>query len=45
MTDDVGKLLDLYSLTLLQDSFFIFQQAQGLSDYTSSGSECSAFFP
>jgi len=27
MTDDVGKLLDLFSLILLQDSFFIFQQA------------------
>ena len=29
MSDDVGKLLDFFSLTLLQDSFFIFQQARG----------------
>ena len=27
MSDDVGKLLDFFSLTLLQDSFFIFQRA------------------
>ena len=26
MSDDVDKLLDLFSLILLQDSFFIFQQ-------------------
>ena len=34
MSDDVGKLSDFFSLTLLQDSFFIFQQARGLSGYT-----------
>ena len=44
MSNDVGKLSDFFSLTLLQDSFFIFQQAQGLSGYTSSGGECSAYF-
>ena len=44
MSDDVGKLLDFFSLTLLQDSFFIFQQAWGLSGYTSPGGECSAYF-
>ena len=42
MSDDVGKLLDFFSLTLLQDSFFIFQQARGLSGYTSPSCECSA---
>ena len=45
MSDDVDKLSDFFSLTLLQDSFFIFQQAQGLSAYTSPSGECSAFFP
>ena len=44
MSDDVGKLPDFFSLTLLQDSFFIFQQAWGLSGYTSSGGECCALF-
>ena len=44
MSDDVDKLSDLFSLTLLQDSFFIFQQARGLSGYTSPGGECSALF-
>ena len=42
MSDDVGKLSDFFSLTLLQDSFFIFQQARGLSGYTSPSGECSA---
>ena len=40
MSDDVGKLSDFFSLTLLQDSFFIFQQVWGLSGYTSPGGEC-----
>ena len=44
MLDDVGKLLDFFSLTLLQHSFFIFQQARRLSGYTSPDSECSANF-
>ena len=44
MLDDIGELLDFFSLTLLQDSFFIFQQAQGLSGYTSPSGECSAYF-
>ena len=44
MLDDIGKLLDFFSLTLLQDPFFIFQQAWGLSGYTSPGDECSAYF-
>ena len=44
MSDDAGKLLDFFFLTLLQDSFFIFQQARGLSGYTSPGGECSAYF-
>ena len=35
MSDDVGKLSGFFSLTLLQDLFFIFQQAQRLSGYTS----------
>ena len=43
MSDDAGKLLDFF-LTLLQDSFFIFQQARGLSGYTSPSGECSAYF-
>ena len=30
MSDGVDKLSDFFSLTLLQDSFFIFQQARGL---------------
>ena len=33
MSDDDGKLSDFFSLTLLQDSFFIFQQARGLRDF------------
>ena len=41
MTDDAGKLLGLFSLTLLQDSFFIFQQARGLSGHTSPCGECA----
>jgi len=44
ISDDAGKLSDFFSLTLLQDSFFIFQQVRGLSDYTSPGGECSAYF-
>ena len=44
MLDGVDKLLDLFSLTLLQDSFVIFQQARGLSGYTSPSGECSALF-
>ena len=40
MSDDVGKLLD-FSLTLLQDLFFIFQQARGLSGHTSPCGECA----
>ena len=44
MIDDVGKLLDLFSLTHYKIYFFIFQQAQGLSGYTSPDGECSAFF-
>ena len=44
MSDDVSKLSDFFSLTLLQDSFFIFQQARGLSGYTSPDGECSVFF-
>ena len=43
MTDDIKKLLDLFSLTLLQDSFFIFQQAWELSVYTLPISECTVF--
>jgi hypothetical protein len=35
-------ILDLLSFTPLQDSFFIFQQAQGLSGYTSPDGERSA---
>jgi len=35
MSDEVGKLSGFFSLTLLQDLFFIFQQAQRLSGYTS----------
>ena len=31
-----------FSLTLLQDSFIIFQQAQGLSVYTSPCGECTS---
>jgi hypothetical protein len=31
-----------FSLTLLQESFFTFQQARGLSGYTSPHGECSA---
>ena len=41
MSDDVGKLLDFFSLTLLQDSFFIFQWARGLSGHTSPCGECA----
>ena len=44
MLDDIGKLLDFFSLTLLQDSFFIFQQARGLSGYTLPDGECGAYF-
>ena len=44
MLDDVGKLVDFFSLTLLQDSFFIFHQARGLSGYASPDGECSAYF-
>ena len=33
-----------FSLTLLQDSYFIFQQARGLSVYTSPCDECIDFF-
>ena len=43
MSDDVGKLSDFFSLTLLQDSFFIFQQARGLSGHTSPCGECALF--
>ena len=43
MIDDVGKLLDLFSLTHYKIYFFIFQQAQGLSGYTSPDGECSTF--
>ena len=32
-----------FSLTLLQDSFFIFQQARGLSGHTSPCGECALF--
>ena len=41
MSDDVGKLSGFFSLTLLQDSFFIFQQARGLSWHTSPCGECA----
>ena len=44
MSDEVSKLLDFFSLTLVQDSFFNFQQAQGLSGYTLPNDECSALF-
>ena len=43
MSDDVDKISDFFFLTLLQDSF-IFQQARGLSGYTSPDGECSAYF-
>jgi hypothetical protein len=33
-----------FSLTLLQDLFFIFWQARGLSGYISPGGECNASF-
>ena len=45
MSDDVGKLLDFFSLTLLQDSFFIFQQARGLSGYFELHTEYSPTSP
>ena len=44
MSDDVSKLSDLFSLTLQQDLFFILQQVQGLSGYTSLSGEYSAYF-
>ena len=43
MSDDIGMLSDYFSLTLLQDSFFIFQQAWGLSGHTSPCGECALF--
>ena len=43
-SDDVDKLLDLFSLSMLQDSFFIFYQARGLNGYTSPSGECNAYF-
>ena len=44
MTDDVGKLSSLNSLTLLQDIFKIFQQARGLRVYTSSRDDYIYFY-
>ena len=43
MSDDVDKLSNFFSLTMLQDSFFIFQQARGLSGHTSPRGECVCF--
>ena len=36
-----AKLSDFFFLTLLQDSFFIFQHARGLSGHTSPCGECA----
>ena len=44
MTDDISKILGLFSLTLLQDLFLHLLAGSGLSGYTSPGGECSALF-